>query len=160
MDATSDIQETHERVMNQQLASGGTLLGRLAALALAAAIFVGCLLLWIGIPLAWIWGASQLVTEYPAVYALAIVGCPATMVGWGWCLHRINTLYLRVSGAEPDAEPEGRRSAWLKSLSAERGKRRHPLSVLELSSIASVVIALLSIAIWFFFFAEMHLAPL
>lgn len=123
---------------------------RLAAVSLAALIFVGSLILWIGIPVAWVWGASQLVTRYPIVYAAALLGCPATMVLWGWVLHRLNVVYLRVSAAEP---PPPSRSPWLKSLSSER-RRYARGSVLEISMMISVVAAVLSMAIWFFFFAH------
>jgi hypothetical protein len=123
---------------------------RLAAVSLAALIFVGSLVLWIGIPVAWVWGASQLVNHYPIVYAAALLGCPTTMALWGWVLHRINVVYLRVSGA--DSGPPTR-SPWLKSLSAER-KRYARGSVLEISMMISVIVAILSMAIWFFFFAH------
>ena len=132
---------------------------RVAEILLIRAIFLGSLVLWIGVPLAWIWGASQVVEDYPAVYALAIVGCPATMVVWGWVLHRINAVYMGLRGAAED-QPANQRAAWLKSLSADRSAPRRGLDVLEICSIISVAIALVAIAVWFFFFAEMHLAPL
>jgi hypothetical protein len=113
-------------------------------------IFVGSLVLWLGIPAAWIWIASQLVADYPSIYAVALVACPSTMAGWGWVLYRLYAIYVDVHG-----EPEGERqhTAWLKSLSSERGRRR-PRTVLEISMTASVTIALLTMAIWFFFFAH------
>ena len=126
---------------------------------LVGAIFLGSLVLWIGIPLAWVWGASQLVSEYPVVYALAILGCPATMVAWAWVLHRLNAIHLDIA-APPDDLPGSQRAAWLKSLSGERGPVKRHLGVLEISSMISVVIAIVAIGVWFFFFAEMHLAPL
>jgi hypothetical protein len=123
---------------------------RMAALGLAGAIVLGSLILWIAIPAAWVWGASQLVTRYPIVYAAALLGCPATMVLWGWVLHRLNVVYLRVSGAE---QPPPSRSPWLKSLSAER-RRYARGSVLEISITVSLIIAVVAMAIWFFFFAH------
>ena len=112
-------------------------------------IFLGSLVLWLGIPALWIWVAAQLVTDYPSIYAAALVFCPATMAGWGWVLYRLYAVYVDIHG-----EPEERRqTAWLKSLSSERG-RRHPRSVLEISMTVSVIIALLTIGIWFFFFAH------
>ena len=123
---------------------------RLAAVTLAALIFLGSLILWIAIPAAWVWGASQLVTRYPIVYAAALLGCPATMVLWGWGLHRLNVVYLRVSGAE---RPPPSRSPWLKSLSSER-RRYARGSILEISMTVSLIIAVVTMAIWFFFFAH------
>jgi hypothetical protein len=122
---------------------------RLLEAFLVVLIFLGSLVLWLGIPAGWIWLASQLVDRYPSVYAIAIVACPATMAGWGWVLYRIYAVYVGVRGVR-DEQP---RSAWLKSLSAERGPRR-PRSVLDVSMTVSVIVALLVIAIWFFFFAH------
>src|SRR4051812_18928567 len=122
--------------MNARVEPGLEAVGaRLAAVGLAALIFLGSLVLWIGIPLAWVWGSSQLVTRYPVVYGAALLGCPATMVLWGWVLHRLNAVYLRVSGAEPGPPS---RAAWLKSLSADR-KRYARGSVLEISMMVSVI---------------------
>ncbi len=145
----------HEQAMSRDPSLNERLLDAL----LIGAIFLGSLVLWVGIPVAWIWGASQLVSEYPVVYALAILGCPATMVVWGWCLHRLNAIHVNLSGGPAEA-PGSQRAAWLKSLSGDRGRSRRHLGVLELSSMISVVVAIVAIAIWFFFFAEMHLAPL
>jgi hypothetical protein len=137
--------------MNARAEPGPVAIGaRLAAVMLAALIVIGSLILWIAIPAAWVWGASQLVSRYPIVYGAALLGCPATMVLWGWLLHRLNVLYLRVSGAEP---PPPSRSAWLKSMSAER-KRYARGSILEISMTISLIIAIVAIGIWFFFFAH------
>lgn len=137
--------------MNARVEPGPDAVGaRIVAVSLAALIFLGSLILWIAIPAAWVWGASQFVTRYPVVYAAALLGCPATMVLWGWLLHRLNVVYLRVSGAEP---PPPSRSAWLKSFSAER-KRYARGSVLEISMTISLIVAVLVMAIWFFFFAH------
>ena len=116
---------------------------------LVVAIFVSSLILWIGIPAGWIWFASQLVQRYPSVYGIALVMCPATMAAWGWVLYRIYGVYVAVRGVREEAP----RSAWLKSLSAERGPRRQR-SVLDVSMTASVIIAILVIAVWFFFYAH------
>jgi hypothetical protein len=113
-------------------------------------IFLGSLVLWLGIPAAWIWIAAQLVVEYPSIYVVALVACPSTMAGWGYLLYRLYAVYVEVHG-----EPEDTRqhTAWLKSLSGARGARQ-PRTVLEISMTVSVIIALLTMAIWFFFFAH------
>jgi len=113
-------------------------------------IFLGSLVLWLGIPAAWIWIASQLVADYPSIYAVALVACPSTMAGWGWVLYRIYAIYVDVHGAPPE---ERAHTAWLKSLSGSTARRR-PRSVLEISMTFSVITALLTMAIWFFFFAH------
>jgi hypothetical protein len=118
------------------------------AAAYAVSIFVGSLVLWLGIPLAWIWIVSQLSAKYPTIYFGAMIGCPVTMVSWGLLLARLNGAYLR----ETDTHPERQRTAWLKSLSGERGQRR-PRSLLDWSMTISVLLAILAMAIWFFFYA-------
>ena len=86
--------------------------------ALAVAIVVGSLALWIGIPLFWIWVAGQLIDEYPSIYLLALAACPLTMIVWGWMLYRINRVYCELTPHAADA-PGVQRSAWLGSLSGE-----------------------------------------
>lgn len=128
------------------LARGGH---RLAELGLATAIFAGSLVLWIGIPAGWLWLVTRLTAEYPNAWAAATFGAPLTMIAWGYLLARLNGVYLRMSGAAPAQQ----RTAWLKSLSGDRA-RRPPRGVLDVSMTVSVVLAVLTLLVWFFFFAE------
>ena len=133
-------------------------IGRSASLAvyravLAVAIVLGSLVFWIGIPLFWIWLAGRLTEEYPSIYLLAAAACPLTMIGWGWVLYRINAIYIHLSPPPPDA-PGTQRSAWLGSLSDNRRPRRRQASLLDVSMIISVIIALMAMAVWFFAFAH------
>ena len=121
---------------------------RPVAMAYAVAIFTGSLVLWLGIPLAWVWIVSQLSADYPVVYFGAMLGCPLTMVGWGVFLARLNGAYLRETGTHPERQ----RTAWLKSLSGERKVRRQR-SLLDWSMTVSVILAMVVMAIWFFFYA-------
>ena len=133
-------------------------IGRSAPLAvyravLAVAIVVGSLALWLGIPLAWIWVMSQLIDEYPSIYLLSLAACPLTMILWGWMLYRLNRIYVELTPRAPDA-PGLQRSAWLGSASGERRPRRRQASLLDVSMIVSVIIALSVMAVWFFAFAH------
>ena len=121
--------------------------------ALALLIVAGSLVMWIGIPLMWIWIAGQLIDEYPSIYLLALAACPLTMIVWGWALYRINAVYLELTPPPPDV-PGVQRSAWLGSLSAERKPRRRQATLLDVSMIISVIIALTAMAVWFFAFAH------
>jgi hypothetical protein len=121
--------------------------------ALACVIVVGSLITWIGIPLVWVWIAGQLIDEYPSIYLLALAACPLTMIIWGWALYRINLIYLDLSPPPPDA-PGTQRSAWLGSLSDNRRPKRRQASLLDVSMIVSVIIALTAMAVWFFAFAH------
>jgi hypothetical protein len=133
-------------------------IGRSAPLAvyravLAVAIVLGSLVFWIGIPLFWVWLAGRLTEEYPSIYLFALAACPLTMIGWGWVLHRINAVYNHLTPPPPDAPGTGR-SAWLGSLSGERVPRRRQSSLLDVSMVISVIIALAALTVWFFVFAH------
>jgi hypothetical protein len=116
-------------------------------------IVVGSLIFWIGIPLFWIWVAGQLISEYPSIYLLALAACPLTMIAWGWVLYRVNAIYLELAPPPPDS-PGVQRSAWLGSLSDNRKPKRRQATLLDVSMIVSVIIALTAMAVWFFAFAH------
>ena len=124
---------------------------RLLRAALAVTIVAGSLFTWLGIPLFWIWVAAQFSAEYPLVYMVALAACPATMAAWGFMLYRLNAVYV-LMGPPPEAQPT-RRSAWLGSVSGERGGRG-PASLIDVSMAVSVLVALAAMAVWFFGFAE------
>jgi len=121
------------------------------ARAVAALIFLGSLVMWLGLPLGWLWLVSQLADHYPTVYAGALFGCPITMIALGLLLARLNALHLRITGGYAARG----RTAWLKSLSGERTIRAQR-SVLDTSMVVSVVIAILVMAVWYFLFAHSY----
>ena len=121
--------------------------------ALALVIVLGSLVFWIGIPLFWIWVAGQLIDDYPSIYLLALAACPLTMIVWGWILYRVNAIYLDLAPPPPDV-PGAQRSAWLGSLSDNRKPKRRQPTLLDVSMIVSVIIALTAMAVWFFVFAH------
>jgi hypothetical protein len=118
---------------------------------LAAVIFLGSLIMWIGLPAGWLWVVSQLADHYPTVYAGALFGCPVTMVLFGLLLARLNALHVRVSGHGAERS----HSAWLKSLSGDRVVKRQR-TVLETSMVISVVLAMLTLVVWYFLFAHSY----
>jgi hypothetical protein len=124
---------------------------RLYELVLVAAIFLGSLVMWVGIPVGWVWVVSRFADHYPDVYAGALFGCPVTMVLFGLLLARLNAAHLRITHAHPAQT----RTAWLKSLSGDRRSRRQ-WTVLDTSMVISVVIAIVTLAVWYFFFAHSY----
>jgi hypothetical protein len=125
---------------------------KLAALILILLMIVGSLVLWIGIPVGWIVLASRLTnTTAPTFgpYVLVLIGIPTSMFLFGRLLYRLNSLYGDVTGTTPHVQV---RSAWLKSMRAERGNTR-PRTVLDVVMIASVSVAVLIFLVWFFAFA-------
>jgi hypothetical protein len=122
--------------------------GRLAQHALALAIFAGTLVLWIGIPLASLWVVSQLVENALTVWLIVLIVCPLSMLLFAGVLARLDDLHLRLSGSRS----AGRRAS-LKGLTGESvpGPGR---SVLEVSMLVSVAVALVALLAWYAFVAN------
>jgi hypothetical protein len=131
----------------------------LAAL-LAVVIVAGSLVLWIGIPIAGFWVAGHLFTSSVHILFFSLLAIPLTMIAFGFVLYRVNALYVELRGAEA---PPRSRSGWLVSSSDERRSirmRRGQRQLIDVAMSASIVAALVLLVIWFFFSAEMRLAPL
>jgi hypothetical protein len=125
-----------------------TLLGAL----LIALMAVGSVLLWIGIPVGWLYLASQVTdSSQPSMgpYALVLVGIPATMVVMGKVLAVLDRTYGRVTGAAPGVRAQ---SPWHRSLRGDRRPARGR-SVLDVVMVFSVALAVFCFAVWFFLFA-------
>lgn len=106
------------------------------------------LVLWIGVPIAWMFLASLFVADSQGWYLTLLLVVPLTMVGVGWILYRVNRVYVRVSG-EP-IRPE--HTAWLKSQAGDR-TTRPPKRAVDVIMACSISLAGLLFAIWFFFLA-------
>jgi hypothetical protein len=127
---------------------------RAAGLFLIALMAIGSALMWLGVPVGWLWLASHLQKgANPSLgpYLLVAFGIPISMAIIGKILGDLDRTYARVTRFDPNA---GKRVQlpWLKSLRGEReiGKRR---TVLDTVMIVSVAIAWAAFAIWFFGFA-------
>jgi hypothetical protein len=113
---------------------------------------VGSVVLWIGIPVGWVWVASRTVkTSQPSLgpYLLVLCATPLTMWLWGKLLFRLNDLYSRLTGQSHEVRAQ---LPWHRSMRGERNVSR-PTTVLDMVMIVSVSIALTAFGIWFFFFA-------
>jgi hypothetical protein len=125
---------------------------RLIAVLLIALMAIGSVLLWLGIPLGWLYLVSRLVkSSQPSMgpYILVLVGIPASMVIVGKLLSKLNRVYGDVMGTTPTGRA---RTPWLRSMRGERDTGR-PRTVLDVVMMWSVALALLCFAIWFFVFA-------
>jgi hypothetical protein len=126
---------------------GLRLMDRVASAFLVALMAVGSLVLWIGVPAGSMYVAGQWTSTAAEHFLLALPMTLGAMVLFGWLLFRVNAIYLRVSGViratsvEPDEEDEDE----------ERRVYRGPL---EVFLVASLVIALIAMCVWFFVFAE------
>ena len=125
---------------------------RLVGAVLILLMAVGSILLWIGIPLGWLYLVSQLVdSSEPSMgpYVLVLVGIPATMIAMGKVLAILDRTYGRVTRTAPQTRAQ---APWHRSLRGDRQPvRAH--SVLDVVMVASVALAVVCFAVWFFLFA-------
>ncbi len=132
------------------------ILAALAVALLAVVIVTGSLFLWVGIPLGGLWLAGELTRSPQHFLLLALCGIPTSMVAWGWFLYRVNSVYEGLRAAGGAVAP--RRSAWLRSSSdAHRRADRAPRALIDVAMSASLWTAVVLMAIWFFFYAELWL---
>ena len=132
----------------------GSAMGRGAgAAALVLLMAVGSVLMWLGVPVFWVWLASQLAeSSQPSLglIVLILVGIVVSMALLGKLLGALNRTHMAVTGQMPSRREQ---TIWLKSMRAERAARREH-GILGTVMAISVSIALTCFGIWFFFFAE------
>jgi uncharacterized membrane protein YbhN (UPF0104 family) len=117
------------------------LMGAPASAALVMLMVVGCLVLWIGVPIGWLWIGSQVQGSASLGTALMV-----TMVGIVVTI----TLLVFVLG-------------WLNRRHAELNERRHRptrSSALEVILVSSAGLAVVGFVVWFFLFAGASPLPL
>jgi hypothetical protein len=113
---------------------------------------LGSVVLWIGVPIGWLYLASHLTkTSAPTLgpYLLVLIAMPISMWIVGKLLFRLNILYSRLTGRTYEVRVQ---LPWLKSMRGERDSGHKP-TVLEIVMVVSVSIALLAFVVWFFGFA-------
>jgi hypothetical protein len=122
-----------------------------AAAALVVAVMVlGAFSMWTVIPFGWIWIGSKVShSQQPSggPYMVVFFGIVISICTMAWILSRLNRVYVRLTGSTN--LPRRYLPAWKKSLSDERGSPYGP-SVLETVILASVLLAGLALAVWFF----------
>jgi heme/copper-type cytochrome/quinol oxidase subunit 2 len=118
------------------------LLGRPASVALVLLMLAGCLFLWVGVPVGWLWIGSQLQesTSIGTALMVTMVGSIVTIVLAVWLLAGLNRRHMALQEARN--RPVGRYSA------------------LEVMLVTSAGIALIGFGIWFFGFAGTSPVPL
>jgi hypothetical protein len=111
------------------------------SVALVVAMLLGCLLLWVGVPVGWLWVGSQVQGSGSLGTALAV-----TMTGI------ILSIVVLIAIL-----------AWLNGIHAEllsRRGREPRSSALEVILVSSAGIAVVGFGIWFFLFAGTSPVPL
>jgi hypothetical protein len=119
----------------------------------AGVVFVAMLLaafsLWTAIPLSWVFIASKVShTQFPSSgpYAVVIVGIVASVLFVAWLIGRLNNLYIRITGTNRLGPI---RPTWLKSM-RDTGPVKGSVTVVEAVLMGSVMLAALSLTVWFF----------
>jgi hypothetical protein len=105
-------------------------------------MFFGSLVLWVGVPVGWLWIGSQI---QPASGLAAAIG--AMMIGMLLTIAVLVTFLARVNRKHVE-------------LQEARGSYGGTATPLELTLVASAVVAILAFAVWFFGFSGSSPFPL
>jgi len=129
-----------------------TISRKAAAAVLIALMSFASLMLWVGIPLGWLYIGSQLVSSsQPSMgpYLVVVVGIVACVVIDGIVIGRLNRRYQELTGGKGTVRIQ---LPWMKSM---RGEREAPrtATVLDVILVSTVALAGLTGVIWFFVFA-------
>jgi hypothetical protein len=120
-----------------------------AATFLVLLMIVAALSMWTVIPLGWVWIGSRISkTQDPAggPYMVVLVGIVVSILVVSWLLGRLNRVYVHLTGTNT-VEPI--RANWLKSMRDTAGVPNYP-TVLETVIVASVILAVIAMTVWFF----------
>jgi hypothetical protein len=136
--------------MQEQLSRPRPLGWGAAAAVVVTAMVIGAFSMWTVIPYAWLWIGSMLShTQAPSggPYMIVFFGIVCSIIAMSWVLSWLNRIYVRVTGS--NKLPQRHLPAWKKSLSDERASPPG-MTVLEAVILTSVLLAALTMAIWFF----------
>ena len=125
----------------------------LRATALVALMALGSVAMWLGVPVLWIWLASQLSRSSQAsgaIILLIVVGIAVSMLALARLLGRANHAHQRLTGRLPRRREH---TVWMRSMRGEREVVREH-GVLGTVMTVSVGVALLALGVWFFLLAE------
>jgi ABC-type dipeptide/oligopeptide/nickel transport system permease component len=117
---------------------------RVAGAFVLAVLAAACLVFWIGIPLAVLWGLSKATDDATTHFVSGLLGVPLAMALFSPILFFLNNLYLRVTGVLDRLAEDEEESGWHRRV-------RGPLEPMMFLSLAVAIVAL---CIWFFFIAE------
>src|SRR3954452_15982479 len=91
----------------------------------------GSILMWLAVPVAWLWVGSQMTNStQPSIgpYLLVLAGAIVSMVVIGKGLGTLNRMHMRVTGRLRDQREQ---AAWMKSMRGERKGSKHDRGVLD-----------------------------
>ena len=118
---------------------------RMVAAFLWILMAIGSFAMWVGVPAGWLWVAGKITADQAQHITLSLIGVPLAIILWARCLFWLNRLHMRVTMPRLIRELE------------EAPEDEPPPTIrgpLEPLMIGSLVVAIVVMAIWFFFFAE------
>lgn len=122
----------------------------------ASVVFVVMLLaalsIWTAIPLTWIYIGSKVShTQFPSSgpYFVVAAGIILSVLLIAWLIGRLNRLYIQITGTNRLAPM---RAPWLKSM-RDSSPRAGSTTVVEAVLMGSVILAALTLTLWFFLLA-------
>ncbi len=118
---------------------------RMAAAFLWILMAAGSFAMWVGVPAAWLWIAGKITSDQAQHIMLSVIGVPLAIILWARGLFWLNRLHMRITMPrlmrEIEEAPEDEEPRII----------RGPLEPLLVGSLAVAIVAM---AVWFFFFAE------
>lgn len=121
---------------------------RSLAAVLVVVMVVGGFTLWLGIPLLWLWVASQMTTgTSPTLgpYVLVAFAIPISMVVVAKLLRYVDHWHARLVHRDNYVRVQ---MPWMKSMRGERETKRQT-TVLDLVMLSTAVCAVVAMGIWF-----------
>ena len=115
---------------------------RLAATFVLLLLGVGSLFLWIGVPATSLWLIGNFTESSSSHFVIGLLLVPVAMAAFSPVLFWLNGLYLRITGTWDEGDDEDEDPRW---------QQRGPLEPFLYLGMAA---ALVSLFVWFFFFAE------
>jgi hypothetical protein len=125
----------------------------LVAFVLLVVMVVGSFILWLAVPLGWLWVGSKLNQSLDpsfGAYVAIAIGIPATMLLLFTLLRRVDAAHQALTGTLSDAKPVP--PPWRRSMRDERNMHA-PTSALDIILVATAIAAGLVLLVWFAFFA-------
>jgi uncharacterized membrane protein YbhN (UPF0104 family) len=124
----------------------------LAAMGLVVLMVLGSLVLWLAVPVGWLWVASHIDNSIDASlksYGAVAIGVPLTMLALFALLKRLDEIHQRLTGTIHEKRMA---APWRRSLSEERDLHA-PTSALDIILAGTAIAAAVALVVWFFLFA-------
>ncbi|MDQ3760001.1 MAG: hypothetical protein M3331_08685 [Actinomycetota bacterium] len=106
---------------------------------------IGSVAMWVGVPAGWLYVAGQITSDQTQHIMLSVIGVPLAIIIWARGLFWLNRLHMRVTMPRLMHEIEE---------ADDEEERRAIRGPLEPLLVGSLVVAIVAMAVWFFFFAE------